>query len=371
MTNESDGVRPLKAFLIYATEDRELVEPYYDFLKENGADPWMDCHRILPGSDWNLEQDKALESADVVIVFVSILSNEKRGQCQREILLALEHHQKRLPLDTYLIPLCLDDAELPERLKRFQATRVADSGHRGQLLAALQKAAQERKVRFAGFQAGPFVIRTRFIRNAQPWKGCELDVAVPELESDVLTDECSELNPALQGMALAELHAWRLGRGTDSGGQTSVFECRFAVAAATSEVISVLYSYSYYVTGAAHPDWFFRAANYHVKPVFPIDMRELVQRRDLDRLCRAGVAQQVLSESDKRHRDPDTDVDLGTAGVHTLEPNGLRVHFDRYLGRVVGTQAVTVPYAQLIPLLGPGSFVLTAIRSVARTVRDG
>jgi uncharacterized protein YfeS len=48
-------------------------------------DPWLDEERLLPGQDWNLEIEKAVEASDAVIVCVSSTSVAKAGYVQKEL----------------------------------------------------------------------------------------------------------------------------------------------------------------------------------------------------------------------------------------------------------------------------------------------
>ena len=66
------------------------------------ADPWLDEEKLLPGQDWNLEIEKAVETADAVIVSISSKSVSREGCVQRELRhaldIALENHKERSSL---------------------------------------------------------------------------------------------------------------------------------------------------------------------------------------------------------------------------------------------------------------------------------
>ncbi len=75
--------------------------------------------RSLAGQDWDLEIEKAVESADVVIVCLSKRSLTKEGYVQKEIRKVLDIALEK-PEDTiYIVPLRLDDCELPRRLRSW------------------------------------------------------------------------------------------------------------------------------------------------------------------------------------------------------------------------------------------------------------
>ena len=78
--------RQLRVFLCHASQDKPVVRNLYQRLKsETWIDPWLDEERLLPGQDWNLEIEKAVESSDAVIVCVSNTSVAKEGYVQKEL----------------------------------------------------------------------------------------------------------------------------------------------------------------------------------------------------------------------------------------------------------------------------------------------
>lgn len=109
-----------KVFISYAKEDYAFAKKLYDFLKENDFKPWLDKKEILPGQDWNYILRKSLREANYIILLLSHTSVQKRGYVQREFKLALEYYEEKLEDDIYLIPLKIDDCEVPERLSKFQ-----------------------------------------------------------------------------------------------------------------------------------------------------------------------------------------------------------------------------------------------------------
>ena len=78
--------RKLRVFLCHASQDKAVVrELYQQLLAEGWIDPWLDEEKLLPGQDWDMEIEKAVESADAVIVFLSSSSVTKEGYVQREV----------------------------------------------------------------------------------------------------------------------------------------------------------------------------------------------------------------------------------------------------------------------------------------------
>jgi len=111
---------PLKIFLCHSTGDKPEVEKLYAYLLNQGADPWLDSEKLLPGQDWNYEINKALDDSDVILLCLSKRSVNKEGYVQREIRLALDREQEMPEGRIFLIPGRLEECELPRRLQSYQ-----------------------------------------------------------------------------------------------------------------------------------------------------------------------------------------------------------------------------------------------------------
>jgi len=113
--------RKLRLFLCHASQDKPIVRELYQRLnQEDWIDPWLDVERLLPGQDWNLEIEKAVESSDAVIVFVSSTSVAKEGYVQKELRQVLNIALEKLEGAIFVLPVRLDDCGLPRQLKDKQ-----------------------------------------------------------------------------------------------------------------------------------------------------------------------------------------------------------------------------------------------------------
>jgi len=75
---------------------------------------------LLPGQDWNLEIEKAVESSDAVIVCVSTVSVAKEGYVQKELRQVLDIALQKLDGAIFIIPVKLDECESPRQLRDRQ-----------------------------------------------------------------------------------------------------------------------------------------------------------------------------------------------------------------------------------------------------------
>jgi hypothetical protein len=113
-------MKPLKIFLCHSSSDKAEVQNLYNLLVQRGADPWLDSENILPGQDWNLEINKALDDSDVILLCLSRKSVDKEGYVQKEIRLALDRALEMPDGRIFLIPARLEECELPYRIKTYQ-----------------------------------------------------------------------------------------------------------------------------------------------------------------------------------------------------------------------------------------------------------
>lgn len=129
----------LKVFLCHASEDKPSVRQLYrQLLAVDWIDPWLDEEKLLPGQDWNLEIEKAVETADAVIVCVSSVSVAKEGYVQKELRRVLSIALEKPEGAIFVIPLRLDDCDLPRRLKDRQSLRYFPDSQRREAFEKLK-----------------------------------------------------------------------------------------------------------------------------------------------------------------------------------------------------------------------------------------
>lgn len=128
----------LKVFLCHSSNDKLIVEKYYNALKIDGVEPWLDKVNLIPGQEWKVEIPKAVENSHVVIVFLSSGSVNKEGYVQKEIRIALDVAEQK-PFGTiFIIPARLEICDVPERLKEIHWVNLFEQDGYERLLEALQ-----------------------------------------------------------------------------------------------------------------------------------------------------------------------------------------------------------------------------------------
>ena len=102
-----------RIFLAHAREDKEQVRKLYADLKDQGFEPWLDEEDFLGGQIWKIEFPKAINSARIFLACLASRSIEKVGYVQNEFRQALAQYANHPPESIFLIPVRLDDCEIP------------------------------------------------------------------------------------------------------------------------------------------------------------------------------------------------------------------------------------------------------------------
>jgi hypothetical protein len=138
-------MKPLKVFLCHSSNDKPEVRALYNLLVKQGADPWFDAEKLLPGQDWNLEINKALDNSDVILLCLSKKSVDKEGYVQREIRIALDRALEMPEGRIFLIPARLEECDLPYKIRNYQWVDLFSADGMDKLLRSLNLRASQVK----------------------------------------------------------------------------------------------------------------------------------------------------------------------------------------------------------------------------------
>ena len=109
-------------YISYSTVDIETARRLYGELKKAGATPWMDEHDLLPGQNRKLAIRKAIKESDYVITLLSSRSVSQRGFVHKEQKMALDLLDEMPESDIFIIPVRVDDCDMPFSLDELQPT---------------------------------------------------------------------------------------------------------------------------------------------------------------------------------------------------------------------------------------------------------
>lgn len=135
--NFSSPLRGVKVFINYAREDNTKVKRIYRELKKIGLLPFLDAHDLQAGQYWKNEIYNQIENSDFVLLCLSNQSTTKKGFVQNEIRHALEI-AKNIPFGkAFVIPVKLEDCELPRELSDIQTIEIFKRGGMDKLVKSI------------------------------------------------------------------------------------------------------------------------------------------------------------------------------------------------------------------------------------------
>jgi formylglycine-generating enzyme required for sulfatase activity len=103
-----------RIFLAHAREDKLPVRKLYADLKVRGFDPWLDEQDLRAGQIWKTEIPKGIREAKLFLACLSGRSVGKVGFVQNEFREALVAYGERPAGSIYLVPVRLEDCEVPD-----------------------------------------------------------------------------------------------------------------------------------------------------------------------------------------------------------------------------------------------------------------
>ncbi len=136
----------LSVFINYSEFDKSVAsELNKKLIKEGWIEPWFFDEKMLAGLEWEVENEKALEASDIVILLLSENSINREGYIQKEIGIALELSERKPPGAIYIIPLRLEECAIPIKLNKWKYINYFPKSSKrkayNQLLNSLKKKA--------------------------------------------------------------------------------------------------------------------------------------------------------------------------------------------------------------------------------------
>ncbi len=133
--------RKLRVFLSHSHHDKPIIRALYNQLRRvPWVEPWLDEANLLPGQDWKYEIREAMRQSDVIIIFIS-RQFVKSGYVNKEIQTALDEAAVRTENRFFIIPVRLEEAEIPESLAYLQYVDYFEKRGARRLLEALRSQA--------------------------------------------------------------------------------------------------------------------------------------------------------------------------------------------------------------------------------------
>lgn len=133
----------LKIFISFASGDRSKAQELHTYLSAQGTDSWLDTENLLPGQDWKMEIDKALDEIDLILLCLWKTSVTREGYVQKEMRLALDRALEIPQGEIFLIPARFEEVDLPYGLRDYQWVDLNTESGKMKLLKSLNLRAEK------------------------------------------------------------------------------------------------------------------------------------------------------------------------------------------------------------------------------------
>ena len=370
-------------FISYASEDSEKVHPFYPMLTKAGAKVWMDKENLLPGQDWEFAIRKAIRDSDFFLIFLTNNSVTKRGFLQKEIKVALDVWDEKLPDDVFLIPIRLDDCVMPDSLVKFQRIDIFNNQEINQENSNFTKLIEG--IVFGAEKLGKKLIQsnndyqllTKRIQEISRTKYFyEIEVTYPQLESlkqysydDVNNFLCEDINDVIldfRTYAIEESGSRRKLGDINSNIDLHELWINHEIHWSDNSLLSLEYSIFTLTPTMAHPNWGTITYNLKLPDLEVVRIQDLFRQKSnyldvISELCIKELREQT-GEHDK---DALTDFvlpDLGSvieilSDYYLTEKYLVIVFHSRVWPHALGRKDVQIPYSKLAGLISETSVI--------------
>lgn len=138
MTQEETSRQSLKVYIVYSSVDYIAAQDIYKKLSDINIDVWFDREELVPGVDWKKLIKNAIRDTDLALICMSSNTVNKEGFFQREVKSVLDRYDEKPEGSLFIIPLRLDDCQIPNRLKEFETIDIFEEGGWKRLLELIE-----------------------------------------------------------------------------------------------------------------------------------------------------------------------------------------------------------------------------------------
>ena len=368
------------------------MDEFYAHLTREGFHPWMDKYELKGGQNWDFELKKALKRSDIIVVFLSNNSVDKRGYCQREIKIALTKAQEKLMGDIFIIPVALDaDLRTPDELEDIhviKTDRVDGFTELSRSIAAQLNELGEHQTKIEETTGLRWSVES-VSENWDGLPGFDLRYDILRLSS-VDFPEVSRVTEIMRGDAVSQLLAERRIKFEQSPDHFNFGQDRFArqnscevscqAPIVTERVMSIVQEISSWWAGAAHPNHGFSTMNFILDPLVKLDrIQDIFDDDDNAFSAVQKLVRRKLLEAEYEGEKilEERSVVEGTSDWENFDdfaftPDGLMILFGPYAvgPYAAGSHVAVVPYEEIAGLLKREIAAALGIDYLARKARE-
>jgi hypothetical protein len=276
---------PTMIVLSYAPEDFMRVAGFYQAFHDAGLEPWMDSKDRPPGALWERALSVAICRCDLLIIFLSEHSLDKRGLLQKELIQALSDWENKEVDDVYVVVARLEACKVPDQLANFQKFEALDDLKITQLVRLL-RVLHSKATGKLDLLPKRLEYRLGQILPGNPTH-CDIGVTIPQFHTSdgVLLSPINSLIEGTardimeaflvqmaSGLSAAEIKELRLEKSPNDG-----FWLQPIVLTATDSLISTEFYISTYRRGAMDRSHYTRTLNIDVQNYSELFPREIIK----------------------------------------------------------------------------------------------
>lgn len=124
-------------FISYARPDLVAAEAVVKLLTSAGFPTWFDKKNLKGGQDWEFEIRKHIRVASLVLVCLSTNAVDRKGFFHKEMRYALDEALKLPKGRVFIVPVCFNECDIPDDLRRWQAISLFEPSASWELLSSI------------------------------------------------------------------------------------------------------------------------------------------------------------------------------------------------------------------------------------------
>ena len=132
-------LRQQRIFIMYNKKDVAEASRIVNHLRECGYNPWFDVDEIAPGQRWAQSIMKGISESAVALYLVSENIDRESGFLAEELKAALSTMRSHDELFSPIIPVRLDNSEMPLELRNIQWVDIRENEGLGQLEKGIRR----------------------------------------------------------------------------------------------------------------------------------------------------------------------------------------------------------------------------------------
>jgi len=367
----------IKLFLSYASEDEDRVGALYDFLLNQSFKPWMDKKDILPGELWEPVIWKAIKQSDFFLICLSNNSVNKRGFLQKEIKLALNIWDEKLEEDIFLIPIRLEECNVPDNLSKFHWVNLYNEDGLSLLVKSIREGLNRQDKPFQLKESINIKVDEKvFKESREDNPRYEFEVSFPQFDS-LYNPKLDEINNRIQGFVFEEIHNSRHRAYSSLKEDLNIhyeqLSIDFTITLLTRNVLSIIFNIYRYTSGSAHGGSEAVTFNYQLNPILPIHLSDIFFEKSdylsyLSKYCIDDLKKQASMDdfSCDEMIEQGANPKVENFGSFNFKNNSLIITFDPYhVGSYAwGTRQVYIPYNFLKNIINQSSPVYSILNQI-------